>query len=325
MDKISVIVPVYNAENYLVKCVESLLKQTYSNLEVVLIDDGSKDGSGKLCDEIAEKDSRVVVCHQDNAGVSVARNNGIKIASGQYIGFCDADDFVDVDMYETLYNSIKKNDSDIAMVSLSVHRLNGDIAKAFGSGKEMTVFKEEAIKHFLLDDMFCYSGYCHLIRSDICKSVHFQVGRKMHEDRYFTFEILTKIEKASIVDECKYHYVLHPESATMKPFGEERLDVVYFADKILGYIKVNYPNLQELAEINRMKACVDVYKLIIKEPGAEKKYKAIMKNMHREILNSKCFKGLPMVRKTEIYLLKYFEILYVLIIRVITYIKNRSL
>lgn len=323
MEKISVVIPVYNAEKYLVKCVESILAQTYSNLEVILVDDGSKDNSGKICDELAGMDNRVIVCHQQNAGVSAARNKGIEIASGQYIGFCDADDYVEMDMYETLYNCIKKNESDISMVSLCVHRLNGEVVKAFGTGKEITIFREEAIRHFLLDDMFCYSGYCHLIRGEICKSVQFQIERKMHEDRYFTFEILTKVQKVSIIDECKYHYVLHPESATMKPFGEERLDVIYFADKIVDYVKINYPNLIKLSEINRMKACVDVYKLIIKEPGAKKKYKSIMKNMHKEIVKSNCLQGLSTVRKVEIFLLKNVEFLYIWIIRVITWMKKR--
>jgi hypothetical protein len=157
-----------------------------------------------------------------------------------------------------------------------------------------------------------------LIKADLCKSVAFDEKRKMHEDRYFTFELLTKANIISINDTCKYHYVLRGESMTMRPFGMERLDVIYFADKIRDYIKRTYPQLIGLSELNYMRACLDVYKLIIKERAANKRYKNIRRQMKIRICKCKYLEGLSKVRRIEILVLKHFEILYIGIIRLIT-------
>ena len=113
--KISVVVPVYNAERFLHKCVDSILSQSFSDLELILVDDGSPDNSGAICDDYARQDSRVKVIHQRNSGVSVARNRGIQEASGDYIGFVDSDDWIDSEMYAVLYQTAKKEHTDIVM------------------------------------------------------------------------------------------------------------------------------------------------------------------------------------------------------------------
>ena len=112
---ISVIVPIYKVEKYLHKCIDSILAQTYTNLEIILVDDGSPDNCGKICDEYAAKDSRIKVIHQPNGGLSAARNAGLDIATGDYIGFVDSDDYIAPDMYEKLYNALVKNDADMAI------------------------------------------------------------------------------------------------------------------------------------------------------------------------------------------------------------------
>ena len=117
---ISVIVPIYNAEQYIDRCIKSILKQTYSNLEVLLIDDGSSDGSSSICKQYELSDNRVHYYHQHNSGVSAARNKGLDIAKGEYIGFCDADDWIESDMYEVLYSMINSSQSDIAICSFTV-------------------------------------------------------------------------------------------------------------------------------------------------------------------------------------------------------------
>ena len=115
MELISIIVPVYNVEQYLDDCLVSILNQTYKNLEIILIDDGSTDNSGKICDEYAKKDSRIIVFHKENGGVSSARNAGLRIAKGIYIGFVDPDDWIAEDMYEVLYLNAKKYDADVSV------------------------------------------------------------------------------------------------------------------------------------------------------------------------------------------------------------------
>lgn len=115
-EKISIVIPIYNTEQYLDKCVDSVLNQTYKNLEVILVDDGSTDDSGKICDYYAAKDQRVVIIHQRNQGNNVARKNGVKIANGDYVGFVDSDDWIEPDMYQCMVDNIKKNNADIVSV-----------------------------------------------------------------------------------------------------------------------------------------------------------------------------------------------------------------
>ena len=124
---ISVIVPVYKAEKHLEKCVESIINQTYTNLEIILVNDGSPDNSGKLCDELIKKDSRIKVIHKENGGPSSARNLGIKNASGKYVAFIDSDDYIKFDMYEILYKKLKGNDADLSAISIAMVRENGAI------------------------------------------------------------------------------------------------------------------------------------------------------------------------------------------------------
>ena len=118
MPKISVIVPVYNCKKYIKKCVDSIINQTFKDLEIILIDDGSTDESGKICDELKLKDSRIKVIHQENKGVSAARNEGVKASSGDYISFVDGDDYLSEDMYEFLYDNLKKSGADISVCGI---------------------------------------------------------------------------------------------------------------------------------------------------------------------------------------------------------------
>ena len=114
-EKISVIVPVYNVEQYLERCVDSIINQTYKNLEILLVNDGSTDNSGQLCDELAKKDDRIRVIHKENGGLSDARNVGIDEAEAELIGFIDSDDYIDEDMYETLYRQLRESNADLSM------------------------------------------------------------------------------------------------------------------------------------------------------------------------------------------------------------------
>ena len=119
MPKISIIVPVYNVEKYLRKCVDSILNQTFKDFELILVDDGSIDTSGKICDEYNLKDNRIKVIHKENGGLSSARNAGLDIAQGEYIGFVDSDDWIELDMYEELYKICKENDTDVGIVGIN--------------------------------------------------------------------------------------------------------------------------------------------------------------------------------------------------------------
>lgn len=141
MPKVSVIVPVYNVENYIRKCLDSIISQTLKDIEIILVDDGSEDNSGKICDEYAEKDSRIIVIHQKNNGLSNARNTGLNIASGEYIGFVDSDDYIKSEMYSEMYQTAEKTDADMVLCNYS-YDTNGNITE----NKNFMVCLEKYIK-----------------------------------------------------------------------------------------------------------------------------------------------------------------------------------
>ena len=147
---ISVIVPVYNVEKYLEKCVSSIVNQTYKNLEIMLVDDGSTDSSGKMCDEFAKKDDRIKVIHKPNGGLSDARNSALKIAKGDYIGFVDSDDYIADDMFETLCDLMEDNNSDISIVSF-YEIYNNKLIGVRDSKELENMTKLEAMKELLID------------------------------------------------------------------------------------------------------------------------------------------------------------------------------
>ena len=139
IDLISIIIPVYNVEQYLSRCIDSVINQTYKNLEIILIDDGSTDDSGEICDEYALKDNRIKVMHKQNGGVSSARNEGLDISKGNYIGFIDSDDFIEKDMYEFLYDLLTKNNCDISCCNKFIFKDNKFIAsKSFPKGNVLS-------------------------------------------------------------------------------------------------------------------------------------------------------------------------------------------
>lgn len=143
MKLLSIIVPVYNVKSYLKKCVESIINQTYTNLQIILVDDGSTDGSQDICDEFAQRDSRIVVIHKENGGQSTARNVGMDRAKGVYIAFVDSDDWLEPNMYEALISQLEKHEADI--VACSFYECKGDEKKAVGDSKNIRVIDTEEI------------------------------------------------------------------------------------------------------------------------------------------------------------------------------------
>lgn len=184
MCEISIIVPVYKVEKYLRKCVDSILAQTFTDFEVILVDDGSPDNSGKICDEYAEKDNRVRVIHKENGGLSSARNAGIDVARGKYLGFVDSDDYIDEDMYEILYENLKIHDADISSVELIP--FYGDRYKKANKEKKVIILnKKEAIKSVLEGTQFYAYAWNKLYRKELFKDNRYLDGK--------TFEEITSI------------------------------------------------------------------------------------------------------------------------------------
>ncbi|MBO7611926.1 MAG: glycosyltransferase family 2 protein [Elusimicrobia bacterium] len=222
MDKISVIVPVYNVEPYIRQCVDSIINQTYKNLEIILVDDGSPDNCGKICDEYATKDNRVKVLHIKNGGPAVARNAGLDIATGKYIGYVDSDDYIEPDMYETLYNAMIKTDAGLVVCNWFEGTENNWVKNTVYPKKEI-VTSNEAFEIFY-SSMYVWNK---LFRKDVVKNLRFV--ETYAQDVLYTFTTFTRIEKVVCLQEYKCYYRINPTS---------RLHTKKFKKNFLPFLKV---------------------------------------------------------------------------------------
>lgn len=211
MPKISIIIPVYNGGEYLDRCVHSVLNQTEQDVQLILVDDGSTDGSGAICDAVAQRDDRVTVIHQKNAGVSAARNTGLDAAAGVYIGFVDADDYIEENTFETALAAM--GDCDIVMWDAVTTWDNGTSeADTIGQLPEDCVLKKEDWKPELLFEMAGAVWRC-LYRREVIEGIRFPVGVKFSEDRVFNLYAMAKARQLCYLKRGLYYRVMQQESA----------------------------------------------------------------------------------------------------------------
>lgn len=233
MDKISIIVPVYNAENYIEQCLESLCGQTYENIEVLLIDDGSSDESLVKCQEWAKKDGRVKVYHQENAGASAARNKGIELATGKYLMFVDGDDWIEADTLEILYCQAEKYQADAACCVLQEETPEEtENAKRASSTSQKLAELEEQNKIRFYDKkdesglvlLSVWGPVCKLYRRDVVGDCRFE-DYKVAEDLLFNTNVICsdRFQKAVLVEYPFYHYIIYPGSTMKQKFQKKYL------------------------------------------------------------------------------------------------------
>lgn len=271
MPKVSVIVPVYKAENFIAQCVDSILNQTMSDLEVILVDDGSPDNSGKLCDELALTDNRIKVFHQENGGVCAARNTGIENAEGEYIFFVDSDDYIPLDAIETLYNDVINNNADI-----SIGCMYSDISHE-KEQDDLQIWKgKQGLINGLKDNPALYGCCSKLFKKALIEDIRFEVGRRVHEDGYFTFLALIKLPVVTVRSKCTYIYRCNPESASHEAFSDKYFDVLYIEEIKRKIIEENFPELIEMAYNKLVKAHITMLHLFCRTK--DKKYNKDVKN-----------------------------------------------
>ena len=210
-EKISIIIPIYNVEQYLEKCIESVIHQTYNNLEIILVDDGSSDKSGEICNQYAMIDKRIRVIHKDNGGISSARNEGLKVATGEYICFMDSDDYLELDMYETLYELIKENDADISMVSFFEEVPNMP-AKCKNSMKKHIYEDDVILQELLINKNLQNVVWNKMFAKKLFEGIVFPEGI-IYEDIGTTFYIFEKANKLVYLEVPKYHHIIRNGSA----------------------------------------------------------------------------------------------------------------
>lgn len=238
---ISIVIPVYCVEEYLEKCVSSVVSQTFTNIEVILVDDGSPDNCGNICDELAKQDSRIRVVHKENGGISSARNAGIDIARGKYLGFVDSDDWVDPDMYQTLYENAEKHNVDIAICE---RRLiyPGKIEKSSKSKCTERILSQSDIFKILFstNDTIYAFVWNKLFRKELFDNTRFPVGQT-YEDVYIISELLLKCNKAWITDKEMYNYLQRAESITGKGYTKGDINCIIAAERNYKLINEQYP------------------------------------------------------------------------------------
>jgi hypothetical protein len=260
---ISIIVPVYNVEKYLKKCVYSILNQSYKNLEVILVNDGSTDNSGKICDELSREDSRIKVYHKDNGGLSDARNYGVAKANGEYVGFVDSDDYIDQYMYENLYKAIRKYNTQIAECGITRVYKNNKLRPHYdGEEYSLVVDREGYLKEYLENRKVYGAAVCKLLSIDLAKVLKFPDG-KVYEDVFYTLELLKKVDKYTLISGNYYYYYIRGNSITTKTFSSRDMDYIEIIDKIGEYTLNNYTKLKEKLFIRQGFAYLSIFNQII--------------------------------------------------------------
>lgn len=236
MDLISVIVPVYQVEDYLKRCVDSITKQTYENLEIILVDDGSPDRCGEMCEAYAKQDSRIRVLHQKNGGLSAARNAGIEAANGSFLAFVDSDDFIAGDFIEALYKALISTNSDISQCKYEY--VTGDlITKAKEPGKIRILSGKQ-----MLVEMYDYEGAYNVVawnklyKRSLFQKIRYPNG-KIHEDEATSYRLFYEAEKVAFLDRYLYGYFTSPSSITRNEFKRNRLDWAWALERRMEFYR----------------------------------------------------------------------------------------
>lgn len=223
---ISIIIPVYNVKEYLEKCLYSVCGQTYKNLEIIVVDDGSTDGSGEMCDMFAETDSRIKVIHQVNKGQSCARNEGLTIARGEYIGFVDSDDWIDSDMYEFLYHLLVDNDADISVCAHYIETTTQTKVR-YSSGAFTSFSSDEAIRALIVDKRMRNYMCDKLFKREALAGIQFP-EKQIFEDMAICYRIFYKVQRIVMQDCPKYHYLQREGSTTLGERYDPEKEYLWF-------------------------------------------------------------------------------------------------
>jgi len=259
--EISIIIPVFNVEKYIGICLESVINQTFRNLEIILVNDGSTDGSGKICDEYAARDSRIRVIHQENKGVSAARNEGLRLSSGKYVGFVDGDDWIDDDMLSFLLEMADAYDADIATCGYYVNnKADPDLDLEC---ETKIISQEKSIRMSLELKEFCFDSgvFNKIFRSKILKEngIEFEDEIAIGEDMLYLCKCIMSSGKIVYSPIPKYHVFTNSMSATRRPFNSKKASLVRAHEKMEEIVSPKYP---QLVPAIRKRSVLSSYRLL---------------------------------------------------------------
>lgn len=302
--KISVVVPVYNVEQYLSKCIESILNQTYRNIEIILVDDGSTDQSGKICEEFKEKDERIKVIHKGNGGLSDARNAGIEVAEGQYYSFVDSDDYLECDALESMLEAVATTNSEIAICNIMRFYDDGTTSEFYNPVNEKEMWEDNKRFDSLKQPSVCNK----LFESKIFENIRFPYG-KFYEDTYVYHELLYRANSVTLTGKTGYWYLARKDSILGRPT---------YTDRYFDFVEAVYQRAKFLVDRRVQpygdEACLSLYAALANaEKNIEKskenrekisKVRAYYREMYAYIMRQN--NEYNMKQKVRLIMLRYF-------------------
>ena len=261
--KVSIIIPVYNVANYLERCVSSVCDQSFSDIEIILVDDGSKDNSGKLCDVLAQKDARIKVVHQENGGLSDARNTGLMKASGHWISFIDSDDWVEKRFLENLLKEAEKNQCEI--VGCNYRRVFEQQQSDCRDNKyNLRIFKNQEIMSNLIYNQIQQVVWNKLYKKTLLEDIFFEKG-KYHEDEFWSYQVFAKVNKYVELDYIGYNYFQRADSIMGEQYSLKRLHAVEAKVQRQKFFEKNMPEMISKGRINLAFTCFYHGQLALKQ------------------------------------------------------------
>lgn len=264
--KVSIIVPIYNTGKYLKRCLNSIVNQTYQNLEIILVDDGSTDDSKAIAKEFAQKDSRIKLLNQSNSGLSSARNAGIRKATGKYLTLVDSDDEIELNMIENMLSSLQSSHADIVVCSFKEIYPGNKIVHFNKNYPQKTYNTKSALTAMLKEQGFMLSATMKLFPTEYFKNVTFPVS-KLHEDVGTTYKLIMQAKKIIFLPKEYYIYHHHDNSITSNKFNNRKLDLIELTDQMCNDIEQKYPDLKNITNERRIRARFSILRQIpIKNP-----------------------------------------------------------
>ncbi|MBQ2407539.1 MAG: glycosyltransferase [Lachnospiraceae bacterium] len=306
MVKVSVIIPVYNVEKYVKKCIQSVVNQTYSKLEIIIVDDGSTDKSSTICDDFAAEDKRIKVIHQSNQGLSAARNTGILSATGDYLFFVDSDDWIDKDTIKTLFLLITKSQSDIAACGVMKVWEDGK-TESFTQNIQFIMDGKMAVCEMITGNTLCSVIYNKLYKRILWEGISFPVNR-FHEDEFTTYKLLYRAKKVIYSGDEMYFY-RQRKGSIMSEISDKRIEDILDAmqQKILYFGYKSEDEIEALSVIHYMDYIKYIYRIVHKDKSKSKLCKELICRYNTQFNAIYCNKNIPFIYKLKAVIWKIIK------------------
>ena len=262
---ISVVIPIYKVEAYLERCIKSVLSQTYKNLEIILVDDGSPDNCPRICDTWAQIDNRIRVIHKKNGGLSDARNAGLAAASGEYIGFIDSDDWIHPQMYEKLHRIMQKEKGEIAACAFQkVNGINEELMNEIRQDGQIFCYDtEEAMRRLITEQGLEQVVWNKLYKRELLEGINFAYG-KYNEDEFWTYQIIARAKKVITISYVGYFYFQRSDSIIGMNYSLKRLDGLEAKAQRQEFVDQKFPELSGTARLNLFYSYCYAYQCILR-------------------------------------------------------------